>query len=68
MHLDIVGASRVYSQTESLLILEHYPESNLFAAVREACSNLYPEREVPIESNIHVTGKLAFTVVDFVEF
>jgi hypothetical protein len=39
---NIVDASRVYSQMESVRILRHCLESKLFAAVRKACSYLYP--------------------------
>jgi hypothetical protein len=37
----------VYSQAERVSILEHYFASKSFAAVREAFSNTYPDKEVP---------------------
>jgi hypothetical protein len=37
----------VYSWAESVFILEHYFASKLFAAVCEAFSNAYPDKEVP---------------------
>jgi hypothetical protein len=37
----------VCSRAERMFILEHYFESKSFAAVREAFSNAYPDKEVP---------------------
>jgi hypothetical protein len=37
----------VYSRAEHVFILEHYFASKSFAAVREAFSNSYPDKEVP---------------------
>jgi hypothetical protein len=37
----------VYSRAERVFILEHYFASKSFAAVREAFSNAYPDKEVP---------------------
>jgi hypothetical protein len=37
----------VYSQAKCLFILEHYFASKSFAAVREAFSSTYPNKEVP---------------------
>jgi hypothetical protein len=36
----------VYSQAEHVFILEHYFASKLFAAVGEAYSNVYPDKEL----------------------
>jgi hypothetical protein len=36
-----------------VFILEHYFVSKAFAAVREAFSNAYPEKEVPNKTTIH---------------
>jgi hypothetical protein len=41
-----MGASRMYSRAECAFVLEHYFTSELFAAVREAFSNVYPHKEV----------------------
>jgi hypothetical protein len=46
------GAIVVYSRTELVFILEHFVASESFAAVREAFSNPYPEKEVPIKTTI----------------
>jgi hypothetical protein len=37
----------VYLRAEHVFILEHYFASKLSAAVREAFSNAYPDKEVP---------------------
>jgi hypothetical protein len=37
----------MYSQAESVFILEHYFASKSFAAVREVFSNVYSDKEVP---------------------
>jgi hypothetical protein len=37
----------VYSRAELVFILEHYFALKSFAAVREAFSNKYPEKEAP---------------------
>jgi hypothetical protein len=39
----------VYSRAERVFILEHYFASKSSAAVREAFSNAYPDKEVPNE-------------------
>jgi hypothetical protein len=36
-----------------VFILEHYFASKSFAAVREAFSNAYPDKEVPNKTTIH---------------
>jgi hypothetical protein len=36
-----------------VFILEHYITSKSFAAVREAFSNAYPDKEVPNKTKIH---------------
>jgi hypothetical protein len=36
-----------------VFVLEHYFTSKSFAAVREAFSNAYPDKEVPNETTIH---------------
>jgi hypothetical protein len=36
-----------------VFILEHYFASKSFAAVREAFSNAYPDKEVPSKTTIH---------------
>jgi hypothetical protein len=43
----------VYSRAERVFILEHYFASKSFAAVREAFSNAYPDKEVPNKTTIH---------------
>jgi hypothetical protein len=43
----------VYSRAERVFILEHYFASKSFAAVREAFSNVYPDKEVPNKTTIH---------------
>jgi hypothetical protein len=43
----------VYSRAERVFILEHYFTSKLFAVVREAFSNAYPDKEVPNKTTIH---------------
>jgi hypothetical protein len=43
----------VYSRAERVLILERYFASKSFAAVREAFSNEYPDKEVPNKKTIH---------------
>jgi hypothetical protein len=47
------GADVVYSQAERVFILEHYFTSKSSAAVREAFSNAYPDKEVPNKITIH---------------
>jgi hypothetical protein len=56
LHLSCAGTNIVYSQTECVFILEHYFASKLFAAVREAFSNVYPVNEVP---NQFLTGNIS---------
>jgi hypothetical protein len=43
----------VYLRAERVFILEHYFASKLFAAVREAFSDAYPDKEVPNKTTIH---------------
>jgi hypothetical protein len=42
----------VYSRAERVFILEHYFSSKSLAGVREECSNVYPNKEVPIGNKI----------------
>jgi hypothetical protein len=44
-----VGVNMVYSRTESVFIPKHYFTSKSLAALREAFSNVYPEKNVPNE-------------------
>jgi hypothetical protein len=41
------GANMVCSRAERVFVLEHYFASKSCAAVREAFSNAYPDKEVP---------------------
>jgi hypothetical protein len=43
----------MYFLAERVFILDHYFESKLFAAVREAFSNAYPDMEVPSKTTVH---------------
>jgi hypothetical protein len=43
----------VYSRAERVFILEHYFASKSFAAVREACNNANPDKEVPKKTTAH---------------
>jgi hypothetical protein len=47
------AANVVYSRTERVFIFEHHFVSKSFAAVREAFSNAYPDKEVPNKIAIH---------------
>jgi hypothetical protein len=47
------GANMVYSWAESVFILEYYLKSKLFAAVYEAFSNVYPDKEVLSKMTIY---------------
>jgi hypothetical protein len=47
------GANMAYSRVERVFIFEHYFASKLFAAVREAFSNAYPDKEVANKTTIH---------------
>jgi hypothetical protein len=47
------GAKIVYSRAEHVFIPKHYFASKLFAAVREAFSNAYPDKKVPNKTAIH---------------
>jgi hypothetical protein len=40
------GASGVYPRAEHAFVLDHYFTSELFAAVHEAFSNVFPHKEV----------------------
>jgi hypothetical protein len=42
----------MYSRAERVFILEHHFASKSFAAVREAFSNAYPDKEVPNKTTI----------------
>jgi hypothetical protein len=52
-HVSCAGASIVYSRAERVFILEHYFGWKSFAAVREAFSNAYPDKEVPNKITIY---------------
>jgi hypothetical protein len=43
----------VYSLAERVFILKQYFASKSFAAVGEAFSNAYPDKEVPNKTTIH---------------
>jgi hypothetical protein len=43
----------VYSRAERVFILEQYFAPKSFAAVREAFSNAYPDKEVPNKTTVH---------------
>jgi hypothetical protein len=43
----------VYSLAECVLILEHYFTSELFVAVHEAFSSVYPDKEVPNKTTVY---------------
>jgi hypothetical protein len=43
----------VYSRAEHVFILEHHFTLKSFAAVREAFSNPYPDKEMPSKTTIH---------------
>jgi hypothetical protein len=43
----------VYSRAECVFILEHYFTSKLFAAIREAFHNAYPDKEILNGATIH---------------
>jgi hypothetical protein len=43
----------MYSRAELVFILENYIASKLSAAVREAFSSAYPDKEVPNKTKIH---------------
>jgi hypothetical protein len=43
----------MYSRAERVFILEHDFAAKSFAAVREAFSNAYPDKEVPNKITIH---------------
>jgi hypothetical protein len=47
------GANIVYSRTERVFILEHYFAFISLAAVREAFSSAYPDKEVPNKTKVH---------------
>jgi hypothetical protein len=47
------SANMVYSRVERMFILEHYLTSKSFAAVREAFSNAYLDKEVLNKTTIH---------------
>jgi hypothetical protein len=43
----------VYSRTEHVFILKHYIVSKLFAAVHEAFSIAFPDKQVPNKTTVH---------------
>jgi hypothetical protein len=43
----------LYSRAEPVFVREHYLAAKSFAAVREALSNAYPDKEVPNKTTIH---------------
>jgi hypothetical protein len=43
----------MYSQADRVFIAEHYFASKSFAAVSEALSNVYHDKEVPDKTKIH---------------
>jgi hypothetical protein len=47
------GVNMVYSRAEQVFIFEHFFASKSFAAVREAFSNAYPDKDVPNKITIH---------------
>jgi hypothetical protein len=47
------GMNIVYSREEREFILEHYFASKSFAAIREAFTNAYPDKEVPNKTTVH---------------
>jgi hypothetical protein len=47
------GAYMMHSREERVFILEHYDASKSFAAVQEAFSNVYPNKEVPNKTTVH---------------
>jgi hypothetical protein len=51
--LGLCDAKISYSRAERVFILEHYLPSKSFAAVREAFSNVYPDKEVPNKTTVH---------------
>jgi hypothetical protein len=53
MHKLRADPNMMYSRAERVFILEQYFASKSSAAVREAFSNAYPDKEVPNETTIH---------------
>jgi hypothetical protein len=49
----------VYSRAERVYIFEHYLASKSFAALREAFSNVYPDKEVPNKDNTPTGNKIS---------
>jgi hypothetical protein len=47
------GVNMVYSRAERVFILEHYFASKSFAAVYEAFSKMYPDKEVRNKTTVH---------------
>jgi hypothetical protein len=58
LHKSCTGADMVYSRAECVFILEHYFTSQSFAAVYEAFSNAYADKEVPNKTTIQLVRKL----------
>lgn len=56
--------SMLYSQARSVFILERYFASKLFAALRGAFNNLYPNKNVPNKTRIHRLVKKNFGTPD----
>jgi hypothetical protein len=54
----------VYSRAERVFILEHYFASKSFAAVREAFSNAYPDKEVSNKTMHRLVTKFPVVVCD----
>jgi hypothetical protein len=53
MRKSCAGANVVYSRAERVFILEYHFALKSFAAVREAYSNAYPDKEVRNKTTIH---------------
>jgi hypothetical protein len=49
----LCSANMVYSRAERVFIIEHHFASKSFAAVREAFSNAYPDKEVPNKTTVY---------------
>jgi hypothetical protein len=53
LHQSCLGANMVYSWAEHVFILKHYFTSKSFAAIHEAISKAYPDKEVLNKTTIH---------------
>jgi hypothetical protein len=49
----LCGYEHAYSRVECVFIVEHYFASKSFAAVREAISSVYPDKEVLNKTTVH---------------